>query len=186
MARSLTGGLTTEVTASSLTPIFLMEASFSTPLRLWTGIGDLVWDSKTWTGSGDLVGISTIEETAQLKAPAVTFTLSGIPSSLISLALTEDYQGRDCKVYLAALTSSGAVVSDPYLIFQGLMDVMEMTEDGSNALFKLTVENQLVALERSNVHYYTSQRQKLDYSADEGFDLVVSLQDKEVVWGAPS
>lgn len=181
--RDLTAALLTEVTSSIVSPILLTDLSFpSASLRLWSGYGDLTFDGDVYTGSGEYGGISPIEETAKTKAAGVNLTLTGIPLSIISLALTEDYQGREAKVYLGALDSSGVLVVDPFLVFQGYMDTMDMTESGETANFSLAVENKLIALERPNRHLWTSARQKLDYPTDKGFDLVTELQDKEVKW----
>ena len=45
--RSLSAGMVTEVTTAQLSPILLASLSFSTPVHLWTGYGNLVYNSTT-------------------------------------------------------------------------------------------------------------------------------------------
>lgn len=184
MARDLSAALATELTSLTLSPIILVKLSFDGgDLNLWSGIGELLFDGDTYTGAGDLLSIAAIDETQGLTANGVQLSLSGIPSSIISAALTEEYQGRPAKVWLGALDDSGTLVVDPYLMFSGFMDVMKHRDEGETATFALSVENELISLERPNVRRYTTQDQSIDGFSDTGFDQVPSLQDAKIIWG---
>ncbi len=183
MVRSLTSAMISEVQASVLSPIFLVQFSFSTPLRFWTGFGDLKFGGNTYMGAGNLLTISPIEETQEVRSTGVNFALSGIPSSILSVALTEDYQGRDVRMWFAVLDANKDIVLDPYLAFVGRMDVMEIVEQGETSAIGVSAENVLVALERPNERRYTPEDQKISFSGDKGFDFVAQLQDKQLIWG---
>lgn len=188
MARSLTAGVVTEVTGDSLAPILLVKLEFdSGDLNLWTGIGDLVFDGDTYTGAGDLLAFSPIEETDELKAVGLTATLSGIPSSLISIALAEDYMGRPVSVWFGVLSGDPpALVADPVKVFAGLIDTMPIEDAGETATIQVTMENRLARLEESRARRYTPEDQAIDYPGDLGLDFVVALNDgREIVWGRP-
>ena len=174
-------------------------------LRLWTGIGTLTLDDGTeWVGSGALLSISDIEETSEMSVRGATVSLSGIPSEVISLALSEPYQGRVCNIYFGTFTEEGSLLkedSDFILlqdgskilvdigskgfneIFSGYMDQMNIEESADTATIEVTVENKLVDLERARVARYTSGYQKSNYPKDLGLDFVESLQDKQLPWG---
>ena len=183
--------MVTEVTATSLRPILLVKIAFdSGDLNLWTGIGDLRFGGgspeDTYTGAGDLLAFSPIEESDDLKAVGLTVTLSGIPSSLISTALAEDYMGRAATVWFGAMDSSGALVADPEPIFAGLTDSMPIMDSGETATIELQIENRLARLENTRVRNYTPEDQALAYSGDKGLDFVVALNDgRKLVWGRP-
>lgn len=187
MARSLTAGMVTEVTAASLQPILLVKLAFdSADLNLWTGIGDLSFGGDTYTGAGDLLTFSRIEESDDLKAVGLTGTLSGIPSSLIAIALAEDYMGRAVTVWFGALDSAGALVTSPFKVFAGLIDTMPVEDGGETATIQVTAENRLARLEESRARRYTPEDQAIDYPDDKGLDFVVALNDgREIVWGRP-
>lgn len=181
MARDLHADYTTAVTSAELAPILLFKAEFdSGDLNLWTGVGDIVWNSDTYTGAGNLLEVTAVEETQDLKANGVQFTLSGISASIIATALTEDYQGRDVSIWFGLL-ESGAVKADPFLLFKGRMDVMTIDESADTATIMLTAESVLIDLERPNERRYTDEDQQTEYAGDLGFEFVASLQEKEIV-----
>jgi hypothetical protein len=185
MARDITSAFITEVTADQLHPILLFKGELdSGDLLFWSGVGELSYDGDTYIGSGDLLKVEAVEETQELTANTVAFELSGIPSSLISLALAEDYQGRPVTIFFAVLDDAGALVSDPYQLFSGQFDVMTISDSGNDAKIIMNAESDLVALRVSRERRYTPEDQKADYPNDLGLDFVPLIQDIELTWGA--
>lgn len=183
--RDLTSGMVTEVTAERLDPILLAHFAFdSGDVRMWTGVGTLTWDSETWLGGGDLIGVDPAEETADLAAAGASFTLSGVPSSLIATALAEDYQERPATMWLACLDGTGAVVADPYALLAARMDVMVIDEGPDTSAITIRVENRLIDLEVARERHYTSADQQEAFAGDTLFDMVPALQDAEIIWKA--
>jgi hypothetical protein len=185
MARSLTTALEAATVARNVPPILLLELVFdSVTTRVWSGWGDLVWGARTFTGAGTLGAVSPVEEATELRATGLDLTLSGIPSSVLSLALSEPYQGRLATVWMGALDpNTFALVADPYQIFQGRMDVMTVADSGETATITISVESRLIDLERSRERRYDDADQKIDYPTDRFFEYVPSLQDIEIKWG---
>ena len=167
---------------SVIEPFFATELLFdSSPLRLWTGLGEATIDGNTYAGTGNLLDVSSIEETSEIAVRGATLTLSGVPSEVISLALSEPYQGRVCNIYFGV--RDGNTYSNLTEIFSGYMDEMNIDEGPDTSTIELKVENKLIDLERARVRRFTSGYQKSVYPGDKGLDFVESLQDKEVVWG---
>jgi len=185
-------------------PFFAIELEFdSGPLRLWTGVGTLVFEGVSYTGTGNLLDVSSIEETTEIAVRGATITLSGMPSEVISLALQSPYQGRVCKIYFGMFSKGNLQKEDDaYIlledggkiqlelqetgltqIFSGYMDEMNIDEGPDYGTIELKVENKLIDLERARTRRYTSEYQKSVYPGDLGLDFVESLQDKKVVWG---
>jgi len=185
-------------------PFFAIELEFdSGPLRLWTGVGTLVFEGVSYTGTGNLLDVSSIEETTEIAVRGATITLSGMPSEVISLALQSPYQGRVCKIYFGMFSKGSLQKEDgAYIlledggkiqlelqetgltqIFSGYMDEMNIDEGPDYGTIELKVENKLIDLERARTRRYTSEYQKSVYPGDLGLDFVESLQDKKVVWG---
>ena len=153
-------------------------------VNIWSGYGDIVYNSDTYSGKGELLSISAIAETQDLRANAVTFGLSGIPSSYVSTAFNENYQGRPITSWFGVLDDNGALVSDPYQIFSGRMDVMEIEDNGRTAEIRINAESDMIDLRESRERRYTPEDQKIDYPSDEGLDFVPKIQDVELTWGA--
>lgn len=179
MARTLPTGMAAALAQGSVTLFYAVEMLFdSGTIRLWTGYGDKTINSQTYTGAGTLLNIDGIAEVADLNASGITISLSGISSSVISLALQENYQGRVAKVYFGVEGVSGVVE-----VFSGFMDVMTIQHSGDKMNVTLSIESKLVTLQRPNIRRYTSANHKLRNPSDTFFDYVAKLQDKEIVWG---
>jgi hypothetical protein len=168
--------------------------------NVWTGIGDLTFNSDTYQGLGNLITVSNYRETQTLRAEGMAFTLSGNIAANLSTALTEEFQGRVCTLWVAFFDNdvSPGMLNDPLIIFQGRMDTMEIDHGSEQSLIELRAENVLVSLEHASNRRYTPDDHNIgpDSSTftdangveffDKGFDQVSILEDKEIVWGRPN
>lgn len=206
MSRDVTQTTLDLLDDSVIYPFFAVELLFDgdQTLRLWTGVGTLVYQGVSWVGTGSLLQIDTIEETSEIAAKGATVTLSGVPSEVLSLALSEPYQGRQAKIYFGTfqpygqlqqedaayilLQDGGKILledrkTDLTEIFAGYMDQMNIEENTEASTIQLTIENKLIDLERPRTARFTSAYQKSIYPNDLGLDFVEDLQTKELYWG---
>ena len=207
MARDIFPSILQALSEPQITPFFAVDLMFASgPLYLWSGYGDFVREDtgNTYLGAGQLLNISTVEETTEIQAVGANFTLSGIPSSFLSLALNEPYQGRECRVYFGILIDQGNVATQSldtittqfgdilvlqsgtqgFLeIFSGEMDQMNIVEASDTCTIAVTAENALIKLERPVVRRLTNTDQQSRYPTDLGLEYVAGLQDKEIFWG---
>ena len=206
MSRDLDPSTIKAISQDVVRPFFAVELKFDgdETLRMWTGQGTLVLDDGTqWIGAGNLLDISSIEETAEMAVKGATITLSGVPSEVLSLALSEPYQGRVCNIYFGTF-SSGSLLKETgnYILlqdgsrinvetgekgfnqlFSGYMDQMNIDDGPETATIELKVENRLIDLERARVARYTKYYQKSVYPDDDGLNFVEDLQTRKVPWG---
>ncbi len=179
MSRTVPSALLTALSQPEVQPYYAVELDFDTaPLRLWTGYGDRTIGVDTYTGSGNLLSVSGLDEVNDLSAKNITLTLSGIPASLISIALTEPYQRREVKVYFGT-----ADTSSPIEVFSGVMNTMSIEDAGETGTIVLDVESKLIRLERASNRRYTHENHIARHSGDTFFSFVADLQDKDVIWG---
>ena len=186
--RNLTSGMATAVASGLLRPAIFYEGEYvsggaSAFLRLWTGVGNYVWNTFTWTGGGQLLGITALEETGELKAAGFTVSLSGMPSALIALALASMKKNRSGKLWLGLFDAAGALIVDPYPIRRGRFDVAVIDDNGTDCTISAKYEDRLVDLQRPRERRYTTEDQAIDYPGDKGFEFVETLQDAKFVWG---
>ena len=121
-------------TAELVRPIYLVDMEFSSgSIFLWSGMGDLTYNSNTYLGAGDLLSIGSIAETAELTANGATVTLGGIKQSLLTLARDEPYQGRPLIIRLGAFDESGDLIASPVILFSGFMDIMTIADSGDTS-----------------------------------------------------
>ena len=191
MSRTLTSGMTTVTTADVVRPAYFVRMVFDSGespnvLNLWNGMGDLAFGGNTYTGVGDLLSISQITETADIQATGINVSLTGVKSSFIVIAKDHDYQGRALTVSLGAFDASGSLIADPVIVFSGFMDTMTISENGAYSTISISVENKLIAFERSKVRRYTAEDQKIDHPTDKGFEFVTAIVQKDIIWGRPT
>lgn len=185
MSRDLPAALTSALSSSEVELFYAVDLFFKTQtLRFWSGLGELVYNSETYTGSANLLAISQIDETSDVSAKGATLTLSGIPSDLLSLVLSEPYQGRKCNIYLGVRDSASTAIADVMAqVFSGYMDQMSVDEGAETATISLAVESRLIDLERPRARRYTDENQKSRFPNDLGFQYVNDLQNKKFAWG---
>ncbi len=178
-SRQIDSLLNAALNTSTITPFLAVDLDVNNPIYMWSGYGDLTIGSKTYLGVGQLMSVSSIEETTEIQAKGASITLSGIPSSFLSLALTEPYQGRECRIYFGLTNDPSGYVE----IFSGELDQMNIIEQGDISTISATAENILIKLERPVVRRFTAEDQKSRFPADKGLEFVAGIQDKDIFWG---
>lgn len=206
MSRDLSSATIENINAELVKPFFAVELKFDNDVvRMWTGTGTLVLpDGTSWVGTGTMLGVSAVEETAEMAAKGATLTLSSVSPELLALALAEPYQGRVANIYFGTFGPAGAITQQDgsYILqqdgskilvqigetgfnqlFSGYMDQMNIDDSAETSTIELKVENRLVDLERARVARYTNQFQRSLYPDDRGLSYVEGLQDRKVPWG---
>lgn len=196
MPRLLTTAMQEALCAPVLRCALLASLQFAdNTVYVWSGLGPLTWNGNTYQGVGSLGSISTISEGSTVEAEGVTFTLSGIPASLVSEVLWETRLLYTAQVYLALWDASGNLIADPVLSYRGKMDQPSISDDGKTCTISISTENVLVDLNRSCYRRYTNDDQQIDLAAtltrlglpsttvDTGFRWVAGLQEQITFWG---
>ena len=170
--------------ADAQTMFFAVKAEFDTDdILVWTGNGDLTVDSETYTGAGQLLNISGIEEDLELKSSGISISLTGMDSTILNLALTENYQNRPITVFLGFLMGGSNESAGEITVFKGRMTSLTITDTPQGATITVNCENRLVDLNRPSNLRYTTESQQFISSGDTGFNRVQNLQDKQIAWG---
>lgn len=207
MSREIGAGIQAALSATEIQPFFGVQLFLdSQPLYFWTGLGDLIIGDITYIGTGQFLSISQMEETAEISAKGATISLSGIPSELISLAISEPYQGRLCKIMFGAIDANREYLQDEagnYILredsgriditqgdatpaielFTGYIDQMLINEEPTTSKITISVESRLIDLERPKIFRFSDQSQKARFPNDKGLEFVEDLQDKQFNWG---
>lgn len=213
MTRELPGDIVTAVNQPVVKPFFAVELLFDSPneLYFWSGVGEFEFDGVTYTGAGNMMQVSEVQESSDIAARGATLTLAGIPSNLISLALTEDYQGRVAKIkfgligdntigesYLLTSDSDYLLLNDSgdrliidapgpaslFPLFVGYMDQMSIDEGPETSTISLSVESKMIDLEKPRIRRYTDNNQQSRFPGDLAFEFVTRLQDESIPWGS--
>jgi hypothetical protein len=148
---------------------------------MWTGVGDLVWNSHTYKGVGEFGSVSTIQEGSEVQADGIKLTLSGVPTDLLNEGLNEVMQGKLAQVYLGFLDNNGTLI-DPIPLFIGLIDEPEIDISTETAKITISVENRVSDLNRNRGNRYTDARQRARYPNDASLKYIHMLMDYKFNW----
>ena len=166
---------------------FAIKAEFDTSdIRLWTGKDDLTISSETYTGAGTLLAISSIEDDKEVTSNGVNISLSGMDSTVLNYALTENYQNRPITIFLGYQIAGTNEVAGTITMFKGRMVTLSIVDSPEGSTVSIDCENRLTDLDKPSHFRYTKESQEFLFAGDKGLDRVASLQDKEILWGRTS
>lgn len=164
-----------------------------TPRRWWMGFGDLEAGGETWQGMGELIQIDGLEQPIGTIAPKTTFTLSGVDSTIVTLArnASDRVKDRRCTVYVQffdvtpddAAVQPWAKLDDPFSIWSGVMDQMTYSAQGPSVrTVTLTAESLWTNRRRPAYGLYTDRDQNARFPGDRGLEQVSNLVSKTIRW----
>jgi len=185
MDRGASAGVITELGKSRNQPIHLAQAIFDSETAYMTdAYQPITWSGHTYTALGYFLGFSDIEESADLMVQTVTISLSGVGQEYISAFLNYGYIDRTVRIYKAFLDEDDALVSDPFLIFEGRMDSPVIQEDPDNGActVAVTATNQWVDFERKAGRHTNHEEQQIHFPGDMFFEFASEIV-KDVIWG---
>ena len=152
---------------------------------------DGVGGKETYVGVGNIATMSTSQESVELQSYSMQLTISGIDGQTVQdLLENQYYRNRPAYIWIALLDEDYNVVSDgaedsgPILFFAGRMDYTDITM-GEQATLTLNITSRLSDWERARGGRFNHHTQKYYVDAtDRGFEYVLDLQNKSLVWGA--
>jgi hypothetical protein len=154
-------------------------------VRVHNGIGTYTWGGEDWLGVGDFGAVSALEEGSDVSPYGVTLTLSALDSTLIGVALTEDYYMRDVNIYIGALSTDDELLNTPLLMWSGHMDVMVVSAGvESGDAITLQCESELAAFDRASNLKYTDQALQAEYPGDVFFNFLPKIAGAKIKWGS--
>jgi hypothetical protein len=166
---------------------FAVKAEFDTDdILVWSGIDDLVIGSDTYTGAGTLLSVSNSEDNLELKSNGLVVALSGMDTTVVNYALTENYQNRPITIFMGYVMGGTNEVAGTLTLFKGRMTSLVINDTPEGSTVTIDAENRLVDLDRPSNLRYTKESQNFLHSGDTGFNRVASLQDKQINWGKSS
>lgn len=188
MARDLPAGYTTALATNVPQNLaVLVELYWADSVTyLWSGYGDLVYDSKTFLGIGQLGKISKISESSGVQADGVELELVGIPAAMVSTVLSEARQGKSVIIHQALFDSNWENILVVENVFKGFLDVPVINKSVTEAKITCKAENRLIELQRNRVRRYTDQDHKELFPSDPSLEFVAGLQEKDFRWGTKS
>ena len=123
MTRTLHANMVTAAQAETGEIFYLLSFAFSTATTyLTTASNNVAWDGNTYLAVGGHLSFEAIQETGDLNAQSVRVVLDGVDQTIITDILGQNHIGRTAIIRIAHFTSAGAIESNPYQSFSGVMN----------------------------------------------------------------
>lgn len=184
--RNASASVLAEIDAATSAPFHLFQVVWdSGTIYLTDAASEITWGGNTYTALGHMLGFGNVEESVSLQATGVDLVMSGVPTSLVSSFLSENFIDRRVRIYKGFFNSSGAVITDPILIFSGLMDSPDFAEalEDNSTVITIPAYSQWAEFDKTNGRKTNSNSQSLHFTGDRGFNFVPGLKDKVITWG---
>ena len=143
MPRGLTSAVKTELATGILDPVFLVDIEFSSRVYLTTAPFDLTssvsGSSQTYLSNGHLRSITGANETNRPTKNTLSFSLSAVDQTYVSVALNENIINKNVSLYKGYLDANNALISDPFLLFYGTIDEYKINDNTSTANLIISV-----------------------------------------------
>lgn len=172
--------------AQGVVPIAqLVELDLSTTVRLNTTSWDLAWNGQTWQGANG-VGLIDVIDDSPGQVKGLRFNLTGVPSSMLAIALAEPLQGKAVTIYTAIFDVLTYQIINTYVEWAGYLDTMQIVEQGDKADITVNAEHAGIDLIRPRLTRYTAQDQARIAPGDRGFQFVIAQSETPITWPARS
>ena len=186
MARGLSSSVKTELATGNIAPVHLIDLNFSTPQYLtdcsFNLTSSISGTSRTYTASGHILNVGNAQEGSKPIKNSFNLTLSGVDQSFVSIALNENIINSTVQLYRAFLNSSNAIISDPFLLFDGFIDQYSIEDDTTTANIGLNITSHWGNFEKVSGRRTSDNSQQRFFSGDKGFEFS-ALTVQDIRWG---
>lgn len=163
----------------------LVDMEFASgTLRATTAPVDIEWGGNTYLGARQVAIDEIRDQGGELQG--LKFTLSGVPSELIAVALAEDYRGRPVTVRMALLDPETQAIGAVIPLWSGSMDQMPVRHGADTSSITMTAESRGISFGRPKPIRYTHADQQRLYPGDMALEYVTQQSQTPDVWPSAS
>jgi hypothetical protein len=173
------------IASPQLAVAYLLELGFSTPVRFNSTPNTIAWAGNDWLGAGSLGKVEAVRD-AIGELSKLQFTLSGVPTEAIALALGESARGVSCRLYFAIMDADTHAVLDAPLLWPGELDQMPIRQEATTCSIAVTAVHAGRVLQRPKYLRYTDADQRRIAPGDSSGRFVVSQAQHQDIWPAAS
>lgn len=183
--RTITSDALTVLSGPAMGLALLVQMSFSPVVRLASGSVAIQYDGQLYYGAGALGAVEAVRDEVN-STQGLRFTLSGVPSEYVALALQEEARGVACTVRLAVLHPDTHALMDAPLLWSGTLDQMPIAYGNTTSTIGVSGVHKGALLRRPKPLRYTDGDQQRLHAGDTSLRFVVSQSQKQDVWPAAS
>lgn len=180
--------LTSDFHSASISPVkniagFVQMDFGSESIYLTNAAYDITWNGQNWRGVAQMGQVESVEEVIGVSAKALRFTISGVDTTKLGMAMTENFRNLPAKFWLGLIEPGTGIIPDPVQVFIGRMSEM-IVQRGNIASISVTVESAMAAWGRPNTRRFSDADQQSEYPGDLGLQYVAEISSgRELIWG---
>jgi hypothetical protein len=156
----------------------------SAPVRVHTGVGEVVIKSQLYLGLGSLGSISPSKSDGSTSPKDITLSLALIDSSMLALALNEKMVGSQVQIIMFTYGADGQVKSTAVAFAGKITSVSAVTGDENTVSYSCA--NELEGWQSICSWRYTEDGHLLRYPGDHGLRYVGQSSERTIYWGSKS
>ena len=183
--RTLTTGARTALGGSTVVLELLLEMLTTPAVRATTAARPIDWNGFTWLGVGSLGQVDLVRDTVG-EPSGLKFSLSHVPTELLSLALGDSVRNKACTLYLAILNATTHAIEDVSTVGTYVLDQTSVAEDKQDGAIGVTAVPLSRIFARPKPLRYTDADQQRLFPGDRGLQYIISQATHKDVWPAAS
>lgn len=156
----------------------------SAPVRVHTGVGEVVINGQLYIGLGSLGSISPSKADGGTSPKDITLSLALIDSSMLALALNERMVGSQVQIVMFTYGADGQVKNAAVAFAGKITSASAVTGDENTVNYSCA--NELEGWQSISSWRYTEDSHLLRYPGDHGFRYVGEMSERTIMWGAKS
>ena len=156
----------------------------SAPVRVHTGVGEVVINGQLYIGLGSLGSISPSKSDGSTSPKDITLSLALIDSSMLALALNEKMVGSQVRIIMFTYGTDGQVKSTAVAFAGKITSVSAVTGDENTVNYSCA--NELEGWQSICSWRYTEDSHLLRYPDDHGLRCVGEISERTILWGSRS
>jgi len=159
----------------------LVEMSFASGTVYATSAPiDIEHGGATYLG-GRQVAVEEVKDQGG-EVQGLKFSLSGVPSEVVSLALTEELQGRRVVLRAALLDPDSQAIGAVLQLWTGTMDQMPVRHGPDSSTITVTAEHRGLAFARPKPLRYSDSDQRRLFPGDRALEYLVAQAQHTDIW----
>lgn len=160
----------------------LVEMQLDVPLYAASSAIDIEWGGHTYLGGRGFAVEPVDDRGGELQQ--LRFTLSGVPSEMLALALATPIQGKVVIVSTVLMDPDTGAIVDVMRLWSGTLDQMPIKHGVEYSSISVTAESRGVAFARPKGVRYSDSEQARLFAGDRCLEFLVSQANHQDVWPA--
>jgi hypothetical protein len=182
VTRTINATTQTALEQDELRLAHLVRIGFTTELFLTDNFFPITYESNEYIAAGHLLSISSTQETNQLRVGTVNITLSAVDQAYVSIFLNQTYVNRRVRIFLAILTSAGAISGDPIKTFDGEIVGYDLQNGKNSAVVNMKLASHWSDFERKAGRFTNNNSQQYLFPTDTSMRFAAQSV-KDIQWG---